>query len=473
MYKRDNQVKLDEFIFPYGQLDKNNVWINKAALIPWDKIEEKYAALFVNNGHPAKGVRIALGSLIIKETLNLSDIMLVQQIKENPYLQYFLGMKEYTYSCPFVPSTLVDFRKRVNEEMLDEINEMIIAAEKKEEADSEDDDSTPSDGENNNKGTIIIDATCAPSDIRYPQDISILNEAREKTEKMVDELHEQAQDAKPRTDRNKARKEFLKLSRNKRKSRRQIRKFIRKHLGYIKRNLGAIDSYLKQGYRLNSKEAEQLETILRVYGQQKEMYDQKKHQIDNRIVSINQPYIRPIVRGKAHVNTEFGAKVEISLVEGFARIERLSWDAYNESESLVLIIEDYKGRTGHYPERILADKIYRNRSNLSYCKEKSIRLSGPALGRPKKDQLIDKKIEIQDSADRNAVEGKFGEGKRTYGLGLICSRLKDTAECQIRMIFIAMNLSHKLRVLLRKILKMIWKTKKEGSSANVLILTTC
>jgi hypothetical protein len=131
MYKRDNQVKLNEFIFPYGQLDKNNVWIKKAALIPWDKIEEKYAVLFVNNGHTAKGVRIALGSLIIKETLNLSDIMLVQQIKENPYLQYFLGMKEYTYSCPFAPSTLVDFRKRFNEEMLDEINEMIIAAEKK------------------------------------------------------------------------------------------------------------------------------------------------------------------------------------------------------------------------------------------------------------------------------------------------------------------------------------------------------
>jgi hypothetical protein len=290
---------------------------------------------------------------------------------------------------------------------------------------------------------------------------------------MVDELHEQAKDAKPRTDRNKARKEFLKLSKSKRKSRRQIRKFIRKHLGYIKRNLGAIDSYLEQGCMLNSKETEQLETIRRVYGQQKEMYDQKKHQINNRIVSINQPYIRPIVRGKAHVNTEFGAKVEISLVDGFARVERLSWDAYNESESVVGIIEGYKERTGRYPERILADKIYRNRSNLNYCKEKSIRLSGPALGRPKKNQLIDKKIEIQDSADRNAVEGKFGEGKRTYGLGLICSRLKDTTECQIRMIFIAMNLSHRLRVLLRKILTMIWKTKKEGFSANVLILTTC
>lgn len=73
---------------------------------------------------------MALGSLIIKETLNLSDIMFVQQIKENPYLQYFLGMNEYTYSCPFAPSTLVDLRKRFNEEMLDEINEMIIAAEK-------------------------------------------------------------------------------------------------------------------------------------------------------------------------------------------------------------------------------------------------------------------------------------------------------------------------------------------------------
>lgn len=67
----------------------------------------------------------------------------------------------------------------------------------------------------------------------------------------------------------------------------------------------------------------------------------------------------------------------MSLVEGFAKVERLSRNLYNESESLVGIIEDYKERTGHYPERVLADKIFRNRSNLNYCKEKLIKLSGP------------------------------------------------------------------------------------------------
>jgi ribosomal protein S1 len=84
---------------------------------------------------------------------------------------------------------------------------------------------------------------------------------------------------------------------------------------------------------------------------------------------LNQPHIRLIVRGKANAKTEFGAKVEIIVVDGYVRVEKLSWDAYNECDSLIEIVENFKTRTGKYPERVLVDKIYRNRKNLNFCKK--------------------------------------------------------------------------------------------------------
>lgn len=131
------------------------------------------------------------------------------------------------------------------------------------------------------------------------------------------------------------------------------------------------------------------------------MYDNCVHSVPNRIVSISQPYIRPIVRGKGKAPTEFGAKLDLSIDDsGMARIEKQSFDAYNESDVLISTIQRYYERAGHYSERVLADKIYRNRNNLSFCKEHGIRLSGPELGRPKKNPDEDRRITYTDAVDR-------------------------------------------------------------------------
>ena len=132
-----------------------------------------------------------------------------------------------------------------------------------------------------------------------------------------------------------------------------------------------------------------------------------------------------------------------------ARIEKLSFDAYNESDVLIAAAERYYERTGHYSERILTDKIYRNRNNLSYCREHGIRLSGPSLGRPKKNVGTDKKTEYRDNADRVAVERAFALAKQKYGLGLIISRLGATTRCSIALSVIAMNVDRISRSLLR------------------------
>jgi hypothetical protein len=85
-----------------------------------------------------------------------------------------------------------------------------------------------------------------------------------------------------------------------------------------------------------------------VLEQQTEMYNTKTHSHPDRIVNIHQPYVRPIVRGKAKAKVEFGAKINLSLQDGFTKIDRLDWNAYNEGTDLVSQVESYNKLYGYY-----------------------------------------------------------------------------------------------------------------------------
>lgn len=444
MYKKDryHQFSLSDFNQPIGlKMNPENRWVKKADLIPWNEIEDKYADLFPSHtGMPAKPLRIALGSLIIQKQYSYSDRELVEQTMENPYYQYFIGLHGYQQTAPYAPSLLVEFRKRLTDEILGEINEMIIQYNHPDDSASGSDGDDPKDDADDNRGTLILDATCAPQHIAYPQDINLLNEARENLEALIDTICYEYNEVKPRTYRRNARKDYLALAKQRRRTSRAIRKAIKKQLQYIRRDLGYIDTFLNQGKVISEKDTARLGVVRKVYEQQLFMYENKVHSVADRIVSISQPYIRPIVRGKAKSPTEFGAKLDMSIDEnGMSRLEKLSFDAYNESEVLIGAIESYRKRTGHYPKRVLADTIYRNRGNLSFCKTHGIRMSGPALGRPKKDNAEDKKRSYQDSVDRIEVERGFSLAKRCYGLGLIWTKLDTTTRSSIAMSIIAMN----------------------------------
>jgi hypothetical protein len=450
MYRKDDgQISIAEFMSPFGKLDENNRWVKKAAKIPWGRIEERYAALFESNtGNVAKPVRMALGALMVRQELGLSDEGTVQMVLENVYTQYFIGLHEFTTKAPFSATSMVYFRKRLTAEVLAEINEMIFAPEK------QDDDSDTDEGEGGkeeeNEGTLIVDATCAPADITYPTDVGLLNDAREKLERIIDILHPRTGERhKPRTYRQCARRDYLRFAKSRKKSKKQVRKAIRKQLGYVRRDLGYVDALLEKVdiSAIPLRYAGYLGTIRKLYEQQEMMYRTKTHQVDNRIVSVSQPHVRPIVRGKHNAPVEFGAKISISLVSGYAFIDKIGWDNYSEAGLLPQAIEAYRTRFGHYPKAVLADKLFRNRDNLRYCKDRGIRLSGPRLGRPPAKLTIDP-YERPDNADRNAVEGKFGEGKTGYGLGRIMAHLQETAESVIAIAFLCMNLNRKLRLLL-------------------------
>jgi len=454
MYKFiDNQIRFEDFETPIGlNLHKENRWVKRAESIPWAEIEKRYATLFKNKkGNVAKPLRLALGACIIQAEYGYSDEEITLQIQEGAYLQFFCGYKKYDdANTPFDPSAMVYFRKRLTPEMLGEINEMVILKATQEatkpskpvDEDSDDDNTEPP-----NNGTMIVDATCAPSQIKYPQDTELLNQAREITEKVIDELHTPGSGKKPRTYRKKARKEYLNIARSKKKTTKKLRKAIGQQLGYIRRNLNSIQVQTLSGAMLSDKLAKKLEIVNKVYEQQKFMYDNHTRSVPNRIVSISQPWLRPIVRGKAKAKVEFGAKLDISVVDGWTRLEYHSFDAYNEAVKLPDMIERYKVRTGCYPQRILADKIYRNRDNLGYCSARGIRLSGPALGRPKKGDIRDKRQDYIDESERVEVERQFSLAKRKCGMGLIVTRLKDTTCHRLAMSVLLLNLRKLDRVL--------------------------
>ena len=277
----------------------------------------------------AKPLRLALGACIIQAEYGYSDEETALQIQENPYLQYFCGYPGYDDErLPFDASLMVYFRKRLTPEVLGEINEMILRdAKERQEKEAEqdrndDDDSAPPSG-GGNSGTLIVDATCAPSNIRFPQDVSLLDEARENAEQIIDTLQEQRKEKKPRTYRNKAHKDTLKYMRSRKHTEKKTREAIRKQLQYLRRDLSIIDFMQQSGLIVPQKWQTRLETIRKIYEQQKYMYDNHTHSVPDRIVSVSQPFIRPIVRGKAGKPAEFGAKLDISVPGWMLREQKL------------------------------------------------------------------------------------------------------------------------------------------------------
>lgn len=463
MYKRHlRQMSLFEDPEYFGgiKLNKNNEWIKLAKLIPWHEFEDEYAAQFSDTaGQPASSVREALGTLIIKERYHLSDEATVDHIVMNPYLQYFIGLEEYTAESPFDASMLTRFRKRITPEMLQRVNDIIIGRPKQKEDTKDIDNDNTNDHKNggipeNNEGTLILDATCAPQNIRFPTDVSLLNEARLNVEGIIDTLHKAGltdSKKKPRTYRNVAKKRYNNFSKKRKKSRKNIRTAVGQQLRYLRRDLEIIDKIatLHTDYmeHLSNWQQERLNVVRKLYTQQKEMFDTNA----NRIVSLSQPWVRPIKRGKQNADTEFGAKVEMSDIDGFLRVEDLRWDAFNESTTLQDSVENYRKAYGHYPKRVLADTIFRTRENLKFCKEKGIHLNGPKLGKPNPDPEIRKQelhMEWKESGERGDIERRFGIAKRCYSLGCVSAKLKHTSEVMIYMSVLTLNLQKRLRLLL-------------------------
>lgn len=483
-YLSPSVVPLPGFETPFDQhLNKNNRWVKLAHLIPWDSIVNVYLSKLKNKKLGADSInpRVAIGAMIIKHIGDFSDRETVLQIQENVYMQYLIGYSSFSNEAPFDPSLFVEFRNRLGLEEINKINEKIVKIYQQslEKSPKDDDIKKDTGGDNeldkpndsnevsqNNetqstkvhvdegkenvntagsvefRGSLIMDATVCPQEIAYPTDLDLLNDAREKSEELIDGLIAYISEwtklkiKKPRTYRKKAHKQYLKIAQKKTKSRSEIRKGIRQQLQYLKRNIKHLYWLLDQiGFIVFDKKSYKYFLVIQhLYDQQKTMYDTKTHSIENRIVSIHQPHVRPIKRGKKNSDTEFGAKIQASLMDGFLFIDELNWEAFNEGTKLKLSVENYKKRIGYYPQKVLADKIYCTRENRKYLKEMGIELRAKPLGRPK---ALSNHV---SPGERNPIEGKFGQAKRGYGLNKIRAKLASTSESWISTIIMVLNL---------------------------------
>jgi hypothetical protein len=471
-------MTIEEFKTPFEiRLNKDNRWVKLGESMPWDALAKiYYRSMSSDMGAPAIDARIVIGAMIIKHKMKLDDRETIEAIRENMYMQYFLGLSEYKYEDVFDRSLFTTLRYRLGADKFDAMTrQIILRSENKEDAAEEDLNDSYNDmimnkfgsdiEEDNikrdegsevtgteekqakNKGKLIMDATVADQMIAYPTDLGLLARSREESERLIDELCKELNiKDKPRTYRRKARKEYLNLAKKKNKSKKEIRKGIGKQLRYLSRNLKSIDKLLDKtgdmSFPLKHRDQRIYWVIQHIYEQQTQMYNEHTHSIDNRIVNIYQPYVRPIVRGKDRAQVEFGAKLGVSIQNGYARINTLSWEAYNEGTDLKKQVEAYKTMNGYYPEVVITDKIYGTRENRQWLKELGIRYSGKPLGRPsaKNQTPYNKRKQKMEQGIRNQVEGKFGQGKNGYNLDEVRARTSRTSESWIAAIFFVMNL---------------------------------
>ena len=470
-YTPSNQLTLEGFSHPFDrELSPDNRWVKLATLIPWDALAAVYSqSLSSSSGRKSIDVRMVIGALVVKHRLGLDDRGTLVMISENIYLQYFCGLKSFQIQEPFHPTVFVDIRKRMGADRFDLWNQLIIEKAdalkpKKKQNIKKDNDNgnTPT----NNKGKLKIDASVANQKIGFPTDANLLNQARAESERIIDILYRQTgSKKKPRDYRRVARSGYVTFSKKRNKSKKEIRVFIGKQLRYLKRNLSHIEKLLDQ--IVVSQQAQELPGIIPgiishyphkfptskrdqkiywviqlIYEQQKYMYDNKIHSVPHRIVNIYQPYVRPIPRKKDKNKTEFGAKISASEVDGMSRVEHICWEQFNESKDLTLQVELFHKTYGHYPELLLGDRIYLNRANRKWLKERHIRIVGKPLGRPPKQELTayQKRKLKKERNQRNLIEGKFGQGKNAYGLSNIQAKRSDTSESWIACIFFIMNL---------------------------------
>lgn len=300
MYKFQDRKTLVLFpeLFPFGgRLNEDNRWLRIAELVPWEELEDEYRKHFSDVGRPAKDARLVIGLLLLKHMAGLSDEALVEEVTENPYMQAFCGFREFVTEAMLNSSTLTKMRARQGVDFFKQlerktykvlIDRKIIWA----------------------KG-MLVDATVFPEEIKYPNDVGLLNTVREWLVGTIRKMGKVV-GKKPRTYSRCARQQYLKFTKKRKKTKKAIVKAKKAMLQYVRRNLKQmkeiIHSARRKGVVVKARIINRLKVAERIFSQQWEMNRRKVNRISERIVSFHRPYVRPIKRGKQGKEVEFGGK---------------------------------------------------------------------------------------------------------------------------------------------------------------------
>lgn len=432
MYRLKDRKTLPLFpeLFPFGgKLNENNRWLRIAELIPWEELESEYAKRFSDVGRPGTDAQVAIGLLLLKHMTGLSDEEVVQAVVENPYMQAFCGFEKFVTEEILDPSTLtklrewlgLDFFKRLEQTTYKVlIDRRIIKA----------------------KG-MLVDATVFPEEIKYPNDVGLLNDVREwlvRNIKRVGKVIGKKYHTYPR----RTRKDYLNFSKKKKKTKKSINKAKRQMLHYVCRNIKQLKDGLEQvkatGQKVKQNTMDRLQVAEKIYHQQLEMYRNKSHRIDERIVSFYRPYVQPIKRGKQGKKVEFGGKGALVHVEGFMFLDHFERRAFAEENLMAEHVSGYVHRFGKLPPYVTADTKYGTQENRELMEKIEVRTSFKRRGRPLKTLDSSDRWFKRKQRERNRIEGSIGNSKEHFRCDRIRYSIKVGSEIWIRAGILGMNL---------------------------------
>ena len=435
-----NQLPIFKELTPYsGQIDTHNRWIKLAELVPWDQMDVIYRGYFDNGKQSViKTSRLILGLMLGQMLLELGDRPILEYFHENPYFQYFCGQDTFVVKTEkgiIHHSLLSKRRKRLGKAYVADFEREVLEVLKQ-------------------KGLIkgkklILDATVFPANISYPNDVKLLNTAREYLcQTILDVKNTVDPKGRIRTCRRTARKLYLNFQKTKRKCKKLIRKTRNKMIRYVRRNIGQLEMVLKRATTLKTDQKEQIEAKLAVakaiLAQQVHMATTRGRQVANRIVSFHWPEVRPMVRGKEGKAVEFGPKAHVALVDGYALLDDAQYESFHEGIQLESCLDKHQDRFKKQPDIVLADQLYANRKNRALLEDKGIDHAFKRMGRPPNESKQDKQKHRrqfkQKQGQRNHVEATFGHIKNRFNLNHIKWTIPGGETMQIQLGFIAFNL---------------------------------
>ena len=432
MYKGKcrEQKYLFEELTPFGgALDEGNRWLKIRGLIPWNELEREYAKYFSDRGRPGLDGRLVVGLFLLKHMTSSSDEEVVLELQENVYWQAFCWMESFEIGKKLNASSLTKIRHKLGPKFVRELEEKTYKA--------------LIDKRIIKARGLMVDGTVVPEKIKYPNDISLLNDVREWLVKQLKEISAKTGE-KIRTYKRKARKTYLNFSKKKQKSRKIIKRAKRQMLQYAGRNIRQLKERMHEIEEKVRPEIERLlEIAQRIYEQQYYMYKEDVRKVNDRIISWWREYVRPIKRGKGGgKNVEFGPKVSISHVDGMTFVDEIRYDNYSEAYKEVVEkqIKNYEERFHKKPPSLIGDQLYGSRQNREMLKVKGVREGFKKLGRKSKKSKVEEAYIKRKQRQRNQIEGAIGTAKEHYGLNAIRYHYPEGGEMWIRLGMLAKNL---------------------------------
>lgn len=427
----------DGLLAPF--LDSENELFKIAKALDWVRLSDKLSEFYSpNNGRPTKPTRLKIGLLVLRHLYKLSDKDTLKTLKENIYAQYLCNISlEGTKHC-LNSSTLTYFRKQIGLKGVKFIEEEVLASLKRAKL-------------LKNK-ILVCDTTVVPSDIAYPTDISLLEKVRAKAVGYLEKARQFTADTY-RTYKRTARKVFVTYQKirhhtipTRRRVQRKILQFSKRNTAQLKNALEKIskktDNFLnKTKEKLKEQFLKQAQAFLatasNIVEQQKDIY--KRLPVKERIVSVHQPHLRPMVRGKYPVEVEFGPKILLNLKNNFLFLEHLSFENTSDSQLLDISLKGYQERFGSLPTQLAADRGFWSQENRQLAVDYGIKKIA-IENKGKSSYLKGKPFRERLRRLRCKIEAKISLAKRKYGLDCTRYRIPQGEEIWVRLGLIAMNL---------------------------------